>query len=121
MSGPTEPGEQNEPAERAAAAGLATERTALAWRRTLLSFMAACLVAIQVFPTVEGARAFALAAAVALTLTPPLWWFTKEHARHTSRQLQHVQPRLRHGRRIALICAGTALLGAGGLVLVLVF
>ncbi|MCK0117148.1 uncharacterized protein DUF202 [Isoptericola sp. CG 20/1183] len=101
--------------------GLAAERTALAWRRTLLSFIAACLVAIQVFPTVQGSRALALAAGIALALTPPMWWFAAQHARHTGARLQEETPRLRHGRRIALICAGTGLLGAGGVVLVLVF
>lgn len=101
--------------------GLQVERTALAWRRTLLSFTAACLVAIQVLPTVEGSRALVLAAAVALVLTPPLWWFARSHARHTHTHLTHETPRLRHGRRIAVICAGTCALALAGLVLILVF
>lgn len=101
--------------------GLQPERTALAWRRTLLSFTAACLIAIQVLPTVEGSRALVYAAAVALVLTPPLWWFARHHARHTHHHLNHDRPRLRHGRRIAVICAGTSLLGLSGLVLILIF
>ncbi|GAA1724038.1 hypothetical protein GCM10009809_19780 [Isoptericola hypogeus] len=101
--------------------GLQAERTALAWRRTLLSFTAVCGVAWQTLPTVEGPRTLALAAAVALVLTPPLWWFAKRHAHHTHRHLGHDEPRLRHGFRIALICAGTTLLGAAGLVLAVFF
>ncbi|WP_407318426.1 DUF202 domain-containing protein [Isoptericola halotolerans] len=106
-----------DPAER----GLAAERTALAWRRTLLSFMAAALVTVQVFPAVQGSRSLALAVGVLLVATPPLWWFTQQHARHTDAHLRQETPRLRHGRRIALICAGTCLLGLGGVALVLAF
>jgi putative membrane protein len=101
--------------------GLQVERTSLAWRRTLLSFTAACAVAWQTLPGVDGSTSFALAAAVALALTPPLWWFAKRHARHTALHLEADEPRLRHGRRIVLMCAGTALLGLAGLVAVLVF
>ncbi|GAA1971211.1 hypothetical protein GCM10009718_03530 [Isoptericola halotolerans] len=99
--------------------GVAAERTALAWRRTLLSFMAASLVTTQVLPTVQGSRALAVSVAVLLVLTPPLWWFTAQHARHTHAHLQAPTPRLRHGRRIAVVCASTCLLGLGGVVLVL--
>ncbi|GAA4718654.1 hypothetical protein GCM10023216_03950 [Isoptericola chiayiensis] len=100
--------------------GLAAERTALAWRRTLLSFTAACLVAGQTLPGADGFRTLALAAAVALVLTPPGWWFARSHARHTERHLRTPVPRLRHGRRIAIICGATSALGVGGLTLVLV-
>lgn len=101
--------------------GLQVERTALAWRRTLLSFTAACAVAWQTLPGVDGEASFLLAAAVGLVLTPPLWWFAKRHARHTHRHLDTAEPRLRHGRRIVVMCAGTALLGLAGLVAVVVF
>ncbi|MFC8596902.1 MULTISPECIES: DUF202 domain-containing protein [unclassified Isoptericola] len=101
--------------------GLQVERTALAWRRTLLSFTAACAVAWQTLPGVDGPSSFAIAAAVALVLTPPLWWFAARHRRHTSRHLDTTEPRLRHGRRIVLMCAGTAVLGLAGLVAVVVF
>ncbi|WP_278236981.1 hypothetical protein [Isoptericola sp. AK164] len=104
----------------AGAPGLWAERTALAWRRTLLSFTAACLVAVQVLPAARSARALLLAAAVALLLTAPGWWFARSHARHTDVHLRREVPRLRHGRRIVAMCAGTSLLALGGLVLVLV-
>ncbi|WP_277212519.1 DUF202 domain-containing protein [Isoptericola croceus] len=112
--------ETAEPPDRAEERGLAVERTALAWRRTLLSLMAVSLFAIQVVPDARGAPALASAAAV-LVLTPPLWWFAKQHARHTHVQMRQEPQRLRHGRRIALICAGTGLLGLGGMILVLAF
>jgi uncharacterized membrane protein YidH (DUF202 family) len=102
--------------------GLQAERTALAWRRTILSFVAVCGVAWQTLPDVEaGPRTLGVVVGVALVLTPPLWWFAKRHARHTERHLGADEPRLRHGRRIVLMCAGTALLGTAGLVAVLVF
>ncbi|MFV2145870.1 MULTISPECIES: DUF202 domain-containing protein [Isoptericola] len=100
--------------------GLAAERTELAWRRSVLSFAAAALVTMQVFPAVRGTHALAVAG-VALLLTPPAWWFASRHARRTQAHLRQEVPRLRHGRRIALVCAGTSLLGLGGTVLVLVF
>ncbi|MCA5894200.1 DUF202 domain-containing protein [Isoptericola sp. NEAU-Y5] len=98
--------------------GLQAERTALAWRRTLLSFTAACGVAWQTLPAVEGASVLVLAAALALT--PPLWWFAGRHARHTQQHLGAAEPRLRHGRRIVVMCGGTALLAIAGLVAILV-
>ncbi|MCK9794050.1 DUF202 domain-containing protein [Isoptericola sp. 4D.3] len=101
--------------------GLQVERTALAWRRTLLSFTAATAVAWQTLPGVDGPTTLVLVAAVALLLTPPLWWFARRHARHTQRHLGAAEPRLRHGRRIVVMCAGTALLGLSGLVAILVF
>jgi len=101
--------------------GLQVERTSLAWRRTLLSFTAACAVAWQTLPGVDGSTTLVLAVAVGLVLTPPLWWFAKRHARHTHRHLDTDEPRLRHGRRIVLMCAGTCLLGVAGLVAILVF
>jgi uncharacterized membrane protein YidH (DUF202 family) len=101
--------------------GLQAERTALAWRRTLLSFTAACGVAWQTLPVVDGDRTLVWAVAIALVLTPPLWWFAKRHAHHTHRHLSDEEPRLRHGRRIAVMCGGTALLGLAGLVAVAVF
>jgi uncharacterized membrane protein YidH (DUF202 family) len=101
--------------------GLQAERTALAWRRTLLSFTAACGVAWQTLPFVEGPLMLLVAVGVAMVLTPPLWWFARHHAHHTHHHLSHDEPRLRHGRRIAILCAGTALLGLGGLVAILVF
>lgn len=100
--------------------GLQAERTALAWRRTLLSFTAACGVAWQTLPFVEGPAMLLVAVGVVMVLTPPLWWFAKRHAHHTHRHLDRDEPRLRHGRRIAVLCGGTAILGAGGLVAVLV-
>jgi uncharacterized membrane protein YidH (DUF202 family) len=110
-----------EPTGRVDERGLAAERTALAWRRTVLSYMAAGLVTVQVFPTAQGSRALALAVGVLLVTGPPLWWFAAQHARHTHAQLQAQTPRIRHGRRIALVCTGTCLLGLGGLALVLAF
>jgi putative membrane protein len=107
-------GEQRDP-------GLQPERTALAWRRTLLAFTVVCLVAIQTLPDVEGSAALLYAAVVALVATPPLWWFVSRHHRHTHRHLDHATPRLRHGRRIVVMCAGTSLLGLSGLVLILLF
>ncbi|WP_418275648.1 DUF202 domain-containing protein [Isoptericola jiangsuensis] len=101
--------------------GLQAERTSLAWRRTLLTFASACGVAWQTLPFVEGPTMLVVAVAIAMVLTPPLWWFAKRHAEHTVHHLGHEEPRLRHGRRIAVICTGTALLGLGGLVAVLVF
>jgi hypothetical protein len=101
--------------------GLQAERTALAWRRTLLSFTAACGVAWQTLPGVDGPCALVWAAAVALVLTPPLWWFARRHAHHTHHHLSQEEVRLRHGRRVAVMCAGTALLGLAGLVAILVY
>ncbi|NNU28090.1 DUF202 domain-containing protein [Isoptericola sediminis] len=95
------------------------ERTALAWRRTLMSFAAATLVAIHAFPAVQGAKALAGAAVVALVLVTPGWWFTARHARHTRAGLEQEVPRLRHGRRIVTVCAATSLLALGALLLVL--
>lgn len=100
--------------------GLAAERTELAWRRTLLSFAAVGLVTLQVLPAVHGTRALALAAVVALVLTPPAWWSMVQDVRraHAPPHEGVGEPR---GRRVVAVCAGTFLLGLGGAVLILVF
>jgi hypothetical protein len=93
--------------------GLQPERTALAWRRTVLSLGLGALVALRLLPPVLGM--WSLAAGLAGVLFAGLiWLLAGRRARRTSTALLDSSRLLPDGRLLlllTLIVAGAAVLG----------
>ena len=95
--------------------GLQPERTALAWRRTLLSLLVGGLLALRVLPPVLGAWSL-VASALGLVLTAVLWVLAQRRAGRVRRALED-SGQLPGGALLLLL----SLLVCGGAVLALAY
>ena len=93
--------------------GLQPERTALAWRRTVLSLGLGTLIALRLLPPVLGVWSFAAGFAGVL-LAGLIWVLATRRARQTRAALMRSSRPLPDGRLlllVALVVAGAAVLG----------
>jgi len=92
--------------------GLQPERTALAWRRTVLSLGVGALIALRLLPPVLGLWSFA-AGIAGVVLAGVLWVLAGRRARQTRTALLGSQPLPGAGLLLllTLVAAGAALLG----------
>ena len=108
----TPPGDEKEQEEEEA--GLAAERTALAWGRTSLSLMACGAVILRGLPSVTGERGRPLAGGVVVTVAALLWvqslW--NEHRRRVA--LIHGDP-LAEAAALRNVAATTVFVGLAAL------
>lgn len=96
----------------AADPGLQPERTALAWRRTLLALAVAALVSVRVLPPVLGGWTAATGLAGVL-VAGVLWAAAARRSRRSAAAFPHDRGAMPGGA----LLAATALLTAGGAVL----
>jgi putative membrane protein len=93
--------------------GLQPERTALAWRRTVLSLGLGALVALRLLPPVLGVWSFA-AGFAGMFLAGLIWALAGRRARQTHTALLGSPQPLPDGRLpllLTLVVAGAAVLG----------
>ena len=95
--------------------GLQPERTALAWRRTVLSLLVGGLLALRVLPRSLGAWSFA-ASLLGLTITAVLWVLAQRRAQVVRRALENTAA-LPGGALLLLL----SFLSSGGAVLALAY
>ena len=97
--------------------GLAVERTALAWRRTLLALAAAILVTLRTAALLDAGTALALAAIGALLLLGPMGIRDRRRSRRTDAAHRDACP-LPRGVTVVGASAATTLTGTAAFVLV---
>ncbi len=95
-------------------AGLQPERTALAWRRTLLTLAVAWLVALRLLPPVLGTWTLGLEVA-GLAVTVALWLLARRRERRTREVLLAGRGALPGGGLLVAVAVVVTIGGALGL------
>lgn len=98
--------------------GLQPERTALAWRRTLLSMVVGSLIALRLLPPALGMWSL-----VGLVTTTVLWECARRRAGRTRLVLLAASDAMPGGTLllvVALVVAATGVFGLAGVVVLLV-